>query len=76
MITQATTQDIASLELDPSELEHQDPDDATMDESNFASSEQPDAQDGLDAQRAAHGSSSENISSDQATLEPTDQDED
>ena len=70
MTTEATHQDIAALEIDPSQLEHQNPDDATLDESNFASSEQPKAQDGLDAQRAAHGSSSENKN----TLEPSEED--
>ncbi len=71
MITEATDQDIAALDLDQSQLEHQNPDDATMDESNFANAEQPKTQDGLDAQIAARGSSSENISP-----EPSDQEED
>ena len=58
-MTEATPQDIAAL---ANQLEHQNPDDATVDESNFANAEQPEVQDGLDAQIAARGSSSENIS--------------
>ncbi|NJK44848.1 MAG: hypothetical protein HC933_11685 [Pleurocapsa sp. SU_196_0] len=60
MIEEATAENIEALDIDEAELEGERDANSTMDEANLSYMEDPDPRDGVDALRAANGSTEEN----------------
>jgi hypothetical protein len=59
MISEANEDDFAALGIDEASLEAEDTASGMMDEANLSYMEEPDMQDGVEAQRAANDSESE-----------------